>query len=79
MHLSTTDPAAHLASTLDGTVDGLQVDRIDPLAETQRYVAKIMATKGAKLDAQERAGADVGFEVSLYRRSGCISCLLQSG
>lgn len=55
VHLSTTDPAAHLATTLNGAVDGLRVDRIDPIVETQRYVDKIMATKGAALDAQERA------------------------
>lgn len=55
VHLSTTDPAAHLATTLNGAVDGLRVDRIDPVVETQRYVDKIMATKGAGLDAQERA------------------------
>lgn len=34
VHLSTTDPAAHLAVTLDGAVEGLRVDRIDPVAET---------------------------------------------
>jgi len=55
VHLSTTDPAAHLEATLNGVVDGLRVDRIDPVAETQRYVEKIMATKGAKLGEQERA------------------------
>ena len=55
VHLSTTDPAAHLAGTLNGAVGGLRVDRIDPIVETQRYVDKIMATKGAGLDAQERA------------------------
>lgn len=55
VHLSTTDPAAHLAGTLDGAVDGLRVDRIDPIVETQRYVDKIMATKGAGLTEQERA------------------------
>nr|WP_315489714.1 arsenical pump-driving ATPase [uncultured Rhodoferax sp.] len=55
VHLSTTDPAAHLASTLDGAVPGLRVDRIDPIAETQRYVDKIMATKGAGLSEPERA------------------------
>jgi arsenite-transporting ATPase len=54
VHLSTTDPAAHLARTLEGTVDGLRVDRIDPMVETQRYVDKIMATKGAGLNKQER-------------------------
>ena len=55
VHLSTTDPASHLAATLDGAVDGLRVDRIDPVIETQRYVDKIMASKGAGLDEQERA------------------------
>jgi arsenite/tail-anchored protein-transporting ATPase len=55
VHLSTTDPAAHLATTLNGIVEGLKVDRIDPVLETQRYIDKIMATKGATLNAQERA------------------------
>ncbi len=55
VHLSTTDPAAHLAGTLDGEVPGLQVSRIDPKAETQRYVDKIVAAKSPHLDAQERA------------------------
>ncbi len=55
VHLSTTDPAAHLTVTLAGELPGLQVDRIAPLVETQRYVDKIMATKGKHLDAQERA------------------------
>jgi arsenite-transporting ATPase len=55
VHLSTTDPAAHLAGTLDGAVEGLRVDRIDPVVETQRYVDKIMATKGAGLKEDERA------------------------
>lgn len=55
VHLSTTDPASHLAATLDGAVDGLLVDRIDPTIETQRYVEKIMASKGAGLNEQERA------------------------
>jgi arsenite-transporting ATPase len=55
VHLSTTDPASHLAATLNGAVDGLRVDRIDPVVETQRYVDKIMASKGAGLNEQERA------------------------
>jgi arsenite-transporting ATPase len=55
VHLSTTDPAAHLAATLDGAVPGLRVDRIDPKVETQRYVNKIMAAKSPHLDAQEQA------------------------
>ena len=55
VHLSTTDPAAHLTVTLAGVLPGLKVDRIDPSMETQRYVDKIMAAKGAHLDAQEKA------------------------
>ncbi len=55
VHLSTTDPAAHLAGTLDGEVPGLRVDRIDPKLETQRYVEKIMTARSPGLDAQEQA------------------------
>lgn len=55
VHLSTTDPAAHLAMTLEGTVPGLEVGRIDPQLETQRYIDKIMTARSAGLDEQERA------------------------
>ena len=55
VHLSTTDPAAHLAATLEGQMPGLDVSRIDPKAETQRYIDKIMAARGPKLNDQERA------------------------
>lgn len=55
VHLSTTDPAAHLAGTLDGDLPGLKVSRIDPKVETQRYIDKIMAAKAPQLDAEERA------------------------
>ena len=55
VHLSTTDPAAHLAATLAGEVPGLSLSRIDPKAETQRYIDKIMAARGPRLDAAERA------------------------
>ena len=55
VHLSTTDPAAHLAGTLNGDVPGLQVSRIDPKVETQRYIDKIMAARSLKLDAAEQA------------------------
>ena len=55
VHLSTTDPAAHLALTLDGELPGLEVGRIDPKLETQRYIDKIMAARSPSLDEQERA------------------------
>ena len=55
VHLTTTDPAAHLADTLNGSLPGLKVDRIDPQAETAAYIAKIMASRGKDLDAQGQA------------------------
>jgi arsenite-transporting ATPase len=55
VHLSTTDPAAHLAGTLEGELPGLKVSRIDPKVETQRYVDKIMAAKSPGMDAQQQA------------------------
>jgi arsenite-transporting ATPase len=55
VHLSTTDPAAHLAATLNGDVPGLQVSRIDPKVETQRYIDKIMAARSPRLDAAQQA------------------------
>lgn len=55
VHLSTTDPAAHLAGTLSGDVPGLHLSRIDPKVETQRYIDKIMAARSPQLDAQGQA------------------------
>lgn len=55
VHLSTSDPAAHLQDTLDGALDNLTVSRIDPQLETERYRQYVLASKGAKLDAQGRA------------------------
>jgi arsenite-transporting ATPase len=55
VHLSTTDPAAHVAATIDGGMPNLQVSRIDPAAETRRYVDKIMASRGRDLDAAGQA------------------------
>ena len=55
VHLTTSDPAAHLADTLDGSLEHLTVSRIDPRAETERYRAQVLATKGKSLDAKGRA------------------------
>ena len=55
VHLSTTDPAAHLAGTLNRDVPGSSVSRIEPKVETQRYIDKIMAAKLSHLDAAARA------------------------
>lgn len=55
VHLTTSDPAAHLSETLAGSLHHLEVSRIDPHAETERYRAQVLATKGAALDEQGRA------------------------
>jgi arsenite-transporting ATPase len=55
VHLSTTDPAAHVAFVVDGAMPGLTVDRIDPRVETEHYVAKILASRGRDLDEQGKA------------------------
>lgn len=55
VHLSTTDPAAHLTMTLNADVPGLSVGRIDPKVETQKYVDKIVASRAASLNDDEIA------------------------
>jgi arsenite-transporting ATPase len=55
VHLSTTDPAAHVSFVVDGSMPGLTVGRIDPRVETERYVAKILASRGPDLDEQGKA------------------------
>lgn len=53
--LSTTDPAAHLTTTLaNDKLPNLTVSRIDPEQETEDYTAEVMATAGADLDEQGR-------------------------
>ncbi len=54
VHLTTTDPAAHIALTLAGDLPSLHVDKIDPKAETERYIAKIMDSN-RELDEQGQA------------------------
>lgn len=54
--LTTTDPAAHVSWALASeTLPNLKVERIDPVAETQRYIDHIMAGRGADLDAAGKA------------------------
>lgn len=55
VHLTTSDPAAHLTETLEGSLDNLTVSRIEPHVETERYRQHVMDTKGKDLDAQGKA------------------------
>jgi arsenite-transporting ATPase len=58
VHLTTSDPAAHLTETLSGSLPNLAVSRIEPHVETERYREHVLATKGAHLDPQGRAMLD---------------------
>lgn len=51
VHLTTTDPAAHLLETLAGEVAHLRVSRIDPAAEVAAYTKAIVDRSRATLDA----------------------------
>ena len=55
VHLTTSDPAAHLSDTLASALDRLAVSRIDPQVETARYREHVLETKGKDLDTQGRA------------------------
>ena len=53
VHLSTTDPAAHIAAAVAGeSFANLSVSRIDPIVETAKYSAEVMANAGGGLDEQ---------------------------
>ena len=55
VHLSTTDPAAHLSHTIGTTVPGLSVSRIDPAVETRLYSEQVMAKSAPNLDEHGKA------------------------
>jgi arsenite-transporting ATPase len=55
VHLTTTDPAAHVAQTLGDVTEGLQVSRIDPEHETEAYRNEVLSTVGSGLDDEARA------------------------
>ena len=52
VHLSTTDPAAHVAATVGGSAPNLSVSRIDPAIETRQYTEAVLAKAAPQLDAQ---------------------------
>ena len=55
VHLTTTDPAAHVKEALGGPVANIRVSRIDPVVETRNYADEVLRTTGAQLDAAGRA------------------------
>ncbi|EQD34421.1 arsenite-activated ATPase (arsA), partial [mine drainage metagenome] len=52
VHLTTTDPAAHLLRTLPDAPSGLTISRIDPESETRKYRQLVMDEKGKGLDRE---------------------------
>ncbi|MCL5036740.1 MAG: arsenical pump-driving ATPase [Chloroflexi bacterium] len=54
VHLTTTDPAAHLDFALADKYRNLRVSRIDPVVETNRYRREVMAQAGSQLDEEGR-------------------------
>jgi arsenite-transporting ATPase len=55
VHLTTTDPAAHVAAAVEGKVPNLRVSRIDPAGETVAYTNEVRSVAGAGLDEAGRA------------------------
>ena len=55
VHLTTTDPAAHVALTLGEVPEGMRVSRVDPEVETEAYRKEVLDTVGAGLDDEAQA------------------------
>ncbi len=55
VHLTTTDPAAYVAATVEAEIDHLAVSRIDPKEVTEQYRQHVLSTKGRDLDAEGKA------------------------
>jgi arsenite-transporting ATPase len=55
VHLSTTDPAAHVAAAIDGELAGLTVSRIDPAGEVAAYTEEVLGKARGTLDASALA------------------------
>jgi CO dehydrogenase nickel-insertion accessory protein CooC1 len=72
VHLTTSDPAAHLEDTLSESLALLTVSRIDPLAESDRYRQEVMNTKG-KAGCSRTRPAGRRLALPLHRRDCSIS------
>ncbi|MEI7903222.1 MAG: F0F1 ATP synthase subunit gamma [bacterium] len=55
VHLSTTDPAAHVHAVADSKNLSLRVSRIDPVAETLAYTQEVIKNQGKGLDPESLA------------------------
>lgn len=67
VHLSTTDPAAHLDEVLAGaSAERLAVSRIDAHAATEAYRERVVASKGKGLDADALAALEEDLRSPCY-------------
>jgi len=55
VHLSTTDPAAHVDAAVGESIALLAVSRIDPATEIALYTVEVLAKAGSNLDTNGRA------------------------
>ena len=76
VHLTTSDPAAHLSETLHGSLENLTVSRIDPHAETERYRQRSPGDKGREARRPRARVARRRFAVALHRGNRRLSSLL---
>ncbi|MCG5512739.1 arsenical pump-driving ATPase [Ectothiorhodospira shaposhnikovii] len=54
VHLTTTDPAAHVEAAVGEIPEGMTIGRVDPALETRRYREEVMASAGKGLDEEGR-------------------------
>jgi len=52
VHLSTTDPAAHIEQVVGPDAEGLEISRINPKQEVEDYIEYVLKTKGKDLDEE---------------------------
>ncbi len=85
VHLSTTDPAAHISWVVDDPLPLLTISRIDPSEETKAYQDEVMKSAGSNLDAEGRALLDEDLrspcteEVAVFRSFANVVSKGQAG
>lgn len=55
VHLTTTDPAAHILTAVERHLPTLHISRIDPVAEAEKYRAEVLTETGKFLDHKGQA------------------------
>ncbi len=85
VHLSTTDPAAHIAWVVENPIPLLTISRINPSEETKLYQNEVMLSAGSNLDEEGRALLDEDLrspcteEVAVFRSFAKVVAEGQAG